>query len=848
MNKRKKYSIYIKKLFKELLKKSIIVGAIMFFTFSGGVIIWIANLKIPDFNAFESRKISQSTKIYDKTGKILLYDIHQNIKRTIVSYENISKDIKNATVAIEDSDFYNHKGIKINAILRAVYVNLTSGSAKQGGSTITQQVVKNTLLTTEKSITRKIKEWFLALKLEKVMNKEQILSLYLNESPYGGTIYGVEEATMRFFNKKSNEVTLAESAYIAALPQAPTYYSPYGSNKKDLDKRKDLVLDRMAELGFITKKEGEEAKKEEVKFIPKEDQGTIKAPHFVEYVRAYLEKKYGKEELETAGLNIVTTLDWELQKQAEEILVKYGKENEEKFNAKNAGMVAMDPKTGQILVMIGSRDYFDTENDGNFNVALGHRQPGSSFKPFVYATAFKKGYTPETVLFDLETEFQTTCSPEGEPLYPSVKQEDCYMPKNYDDTFRGPISLKNALAQSINIPAIKLLYLAGINDSIKTARDMGITGLTDARQYGLTLVLGGGEVTLLDMTGAYSVFANDGIKNPTTPILKITNSAGKVIEEYTDNGRRVIDANVARNISDILSDVEAKIPAYSESSPVIFKDRQVAVKTGTTNDTRDAWVMGYTPNFVLGVWVGNNDNSPMVKKVAGMITAPMWRAFFDKATEKLPEEKFQKAESVDETKLKPVLKGIWKGGIEYTIDKASQKIATEFTPEELKEKKVMTDVHSILYWVNKNDPLGEKPSDPKQDPQFTLWETPITRWASMQGILNETSFIIPQEVDDMHGPDFAPKSFIISPNTNIEYSIDQPLNIYFQTTQGKFPVAQADFFINNTYIGSSNSQPFNLLILPSEIPNIKENNELKITIYDSVRNSNEISLIFKVAI
>ena len=661
------------------------------------------------------------------------------------------------------------------AIVRAVFVNLTSGSKVQGGSTITQQVIKNSILTQEKSYTRKIKEWILAIKLERAMGKEEILSLYLNESPYGGTVYGVEEASQRFFNKSAKDVTLAESAYLAALPQAPTFYSPYGQNKEKLDERKNVVLNRMVELNFITAEEAEKAKKEQVVFIPREEKGGIKAPHFVEYVRSYLENKYGKEALETGGLNVTTTLDWELQKEAENVVTEYGKINETNFNAKNAGMVGIDPKTGQILVMIGSRDYFDTTNDGNFNVTLAHRQPGSSFKPFVYATAFKKGYTPETVLFDLPTEFQTTCTPEGFPISSEVDPADCYMPQNYDEIYRGPINLKNALAQSINIPSIKLLYLVGIEDAIQTARELGITGLTDANQYGLTLVLGGGEVTPLDMTNAYSVFANDGIRNPSTPILKVVDSEGFTLEEYSQNGVRVLDENVARQINDVLSDFTAKLPAYGENSPLRFYDREVASKTGTTNDTKDAWVVGYTPNFALGVWVGNNDNTPMVKKVAGMITAPMWRAFMDKVLPTLPVEKFTKPAPLNEEGIKPVLRGDWKGGFEYIIDKASGKLATEYTPPEMKEKKTVTQVHTILYWLNKRDPMGPAPIYPQQDPQFTAWETSIRKWVSSQGIMEESVNVIPTATDNIHGPDFAPKINIVSPDQNKEYSLNEKI-------------------------------------------------------------------------
>lgn len=845
MSKRKHTII---KFIKKEIERILIIGAILLFISIGAGIIWVANLKIPDFGSFESRKVAQSTKIFDRTGKILLYDIHQDIKRKVIPYEDISRYIKNATVAIEDSDFYNHYGVQPMAIVRAVVVNLTSGSKVQGGSTITQQVIKNSLLTKEKSYSRKIKELILALKLERVMNKEEILSLYLNESPYGGTIYGVEEASQRFFNKSAKDVTLAEAAYLAALPKAPTYYSPYGQNKDKLDERKNVVINRMLEIGFISQEEADLAKKEKVVFYSREENSGIKAPHFVEYTRGYLENKYGKELLETGGLNVITTLNWDLQQEAEKVVEEYGKINEEQFNAKNAGLVAIDPKTGQILVMVGSRDYFNTENDGNFNVTLAHRQPGSAFKPFVYVTAFKKGYTPDTTLFDLPTEFQTTCTPEGLPISTEVDPADCYMPQNYDEQFRGPISLKNALAQSINIPSIKLLYLVGINDAIQTARDLGITGLIDANQYGLTLVLGGGEVTLLDMTGAYSVFANDGIKNPHTPILKVTDSSGVILEEYSNSGIRVLEENVARQINDVLSDYNAKLPAYGENSPLRFYDREVASKTGTTNDTKDAWVVGYTPNFAMGVWVGNNDNTPMVKKVAGMITAPLWRAFFDKVLPTLPIEKFQKPTPINEDGIKPVLRGDWKGGFEYIIDKSSGKLATEYTPPELKEKRTVTQVHTILYWLNRKDPMGPSPIYPQQDPQFELWENPIRKWVAEQGILEESINVIPTATDDVHGPNFAPKINIVSPDQNREYSLNDKIGIFFMSTQGKNPITQADFFINNTFIGSSKMPPFAFYFIPSDLPQIKNVNELKIVIYDSVRNSGESNSLFKVAI
>jgi len=494
---------------RTFIKEVFLVFVTLGFFIGGLSFLWVASIDIPDFSSFDTRKVSESTKIYDRTGKVLLYDIHADTKRTVVSFDSISRYIKNATVAIEDAEFYGHIGVRPIATLRAVFIQPLRGKGVQGGSTITQQVVKNTLLTSERTISRKLKEWVLAIKIEQVLSKEDILELYLNEAPYGGNIYGIEEASMSFFGKPSDDVTLAQAAYLAALPQAPTFYSPYGNNTDALIDRKNLVLSRMLELNYITKEEYSSALQEEVDFLPQETFG-IKAPHFVIWVRQYLEERYGRDVVENSGLKVTTTLDYGLQQKAEEIVAKHGEENEIKFNAHNAGMIGIDPKTGGVLVMVGSRDYFNTEAEGNFNVTLAHRQPGSSFKPFVYATALMKGYTPDTVVFDLETQFQTTCDVEGKPLSSKIHPDECYTPTNYDDVYRGPVTLRNALAQSLNIPAIKTLYLAGIRDSLAVASKMGITSLGEQDKYGLTLVLGGGEISLLEATSAYSVFANDG--------------------------------------------------------------------------------------------------------------------------------------------------------------------------------------------------------------------------------------------------------------------------------------------------------------------------------------------------
>jgi len=815
------------------LVKGILLAGIAGFVFVGSSVIWAATLNIPDFDSFfQERVISESTKIYDKTGEIVLYDVHGTIKRTVVPLEEIADNVKNATLAIEDAEFYQHKGIKPSATLRAVLINLSTGKLQQGGSTITQQVIKNTLLTKEKKISRKIKEWVLALKLEQNMTKDQILNLYFNETPYGGNIYGIEEAALAYFGKSAKDLDLAESAYLAAMPQAPTYYSPYGNHRDKLDERKNLVLNRMATLGYITKTEAETAKTVKITFEPQDDTG-IKAPHFVMYVIEQLEEKYGREVVETGGYKVITSLDWNLQKQAEEIVARYAEDNATNYNANNAALTAIDPKTGQLLVMVGSKDYFDTENDGNFNVALGLRQPGSAFKPFVYASAFESGYTPETVVFDLQTQFSTNCPP------------TCYSPENYDNKYLGPVTLREALAQSRNVPAVKVLYLTGLDKALKLAERFGITSLTDRNRYGLTLVLGGGEVSLLELTNAYSVFANDGAKNDLVTILKIEDNQGKTLEEWKLKQNQVIDSSVARMVTSILADNNARTPAFGANSPLYFPGREVAAKTGTTNDYRDAWIIGYTPNIAVGAWAGNNDNSPMDKQIAGFIVAPMWNAFMQSYLVQAPAESFPPTPPINQN-LKPILRGIWQGNKNYYLDSMTNKLATDYTPPETKVEKVITDVHSILHWVDKNNPTGPIPSNPAKDPQYYLWEAPVLAWAANQGLVKGDESIIPNSYDNLHKPELRPEFNIIIPITNQEIK-DDNLSVVLELIKNENPIKKTEVYFNNALIKTItgfNSQ-FNLNLNNNSLT--KGDNELKVVVYDNSLNYQEqlVNLVVK---
>ncbi len=819
------------------IKGLIVLAISLFFIVLGIGTIWFSTLKIPDLSAFEARKVSQSTKIFDRTGQILLYDVHNDTKRTVVPFTEISKYIKDATISIEDIDFYNHKGIQPSSILRAVIANILGGGSLQGGSTITQQVVKNSILTQDKTLTRKLKEWILSLKIEKILEKNQIFEIYLNESPYGGNIYGVEEASKTFFGKSSKDVTIAESAYIAAIPQAPTFYSPYGKNRDRLDARQRLVLDKMKTYGYIGDDEYKNAIKEKVNFLERSASG-IRAPHFTMYVKDYLINKYGEEMVEEGGLKVITTIDYSIQEKAESVISKFAPTLQENFNASNMAMVAINPKNGDIISMVGSKDYFSKEIDGNFNVATAYRQPGSTFKPFVYATAFMKGYTTETVLFDVKTEFSTSCTVEGLPKL-GVDSKKCYSPEEYDGLYEGPLTIRQALAHSRNIPAVKALYLSGIKDSIATAQSMGITSLTEPDRYGLTLVLGGGEVSLLELTSAYGVFANDGIRNPYRSILKVEDSTGKVLEEAKDYPNQSIPGEIARQISDILSDPKVRL-SYLNPYVDAIGGKQTAIKTGTTNDYKDVWIEGYTPSIAVGFWAGRNDNTPMQKKVAGLIIAPVWGAFMAEINDYIPREYFKKPEPLSED-LKPSLKGIWKGGVSYKIDKTSNKLATEYTPEELKEEVVVNGVHTILHWIDKSNPNGPIPTNPQNDSQYEYWEYGVRKWfdnwrMSNPGFIESSVINMPNEKDNVHTLENSPRVNISTPiqNSILKLRIKTSLEL---SVDSKYPLIKSELYVNDRYISTNSTNPKSIPFIPVDVGMAIGRNVIKVIVYDNVLNN-----------
>ena len=575
----------------------------------------------------------QPTRIYDRTGNVLLYEVYGEERRRVVPLEDIPTSLQQAVIATEDAEFHEHMGLSLKGTARALLINLglrSSHVQKPGGSTITQQLARNSLLTREKTIPRKIREFILTLELERRYSKNEILGFYLNQIPFGSNAYGVGAASDLYFQKQPLDLTLAQSAALAALIQAPTYYSPHGPNKGALLERKNYVLDRMAQEGFITHEEAEQAKKEQLTF--QDVSPTIRAPHFVLSVLDSLVKKYGEEFIREQGLRVITSLDWELQQTAEHAVQEGAKRNQSS-RAQNASLVALNPQTGEILVMVGSKDWSadpypegcipgkDCLFDPKVNIATyaQGRQPGSAFKPFAYAVAFQKGATSETTVIDEETNF-------------GIWGGKQYIPKNYDGKFRGEVTLREALAQSLNIPSIKvLMQFAGIPDTLAFAKELGIGTLQDASSYGPALVLGGGEVRLLDMTSAYGVFATGGKKSPPISILKVMDTKGAVLEANQNTPIRVVSPEITAQITNILSDNEARTPVFGANSPLFIPGYQVAVKTGTTQEYKDAWTIGYTEKIAVGVWAGNNDGTPSIRDPAVTLTAPIWNQFMHQA-------------------------------------------------------------------------------------------------------------------------------------------------------------------------------------------------------------------------
>lgn len=758
--------------------------------FLGSLFLAFASIGLPNPARLVIYNAKDSTKVYDRNG-VVLYDIFNEQRRTTIAFEEMPEVLKQATIAIEDKDFYHHKGFDLRGFIRGAVVKPLIGQRAQGGSTITQQFVKNALIGDSRTVLRKAKELILAFQMEQIYSKNKLLELYLNEIPYGNSAYGVEAASITYFNKHAKDLSLPEAAALAALPQAPSRYSPWGSRSDLWLARKDAVLSAMYKQGYITKEEMEDAKKAEIKVQPRKD--SVKAPHFVLYVRELLAEKYGEKVLEEGGLKITTSIDWEKQKAAEEALASRAEFNKKNYNASNAALVSIDPNTGEILAMVGSVDYFSQEIDGNVNVAITEQQPGSSIKPIVYAAAFRKGYSPATMLVDVPTDFGN------------------YTPRNYDGTFRGPMSIRQALANSVNIPAVKALAYAGVKETTDLAQQMGLSTLTDPERYGLSLTLGGGDVTLLDLTSAYGVFATGGMTVPPVAVLKVEDKRGRTLEEYEPvKPKRVLDAETAYLISDVLSDDSARALVFGTGGPLTIPGKTVAAKTGTTNEYMDGWTLGYTPDIVTGVWAGNNRNEPMTA-ASGLVAAPMWNAYMKRALADLPNKGFARPDSIrsvevdaltgllpnDDTPVKktevfasssvPTKKETAHKKVRV-VKSAPDKLAPKNFPDDQVEERVFTEIHS------------ERPDNP-------AWENPVIEWAKANGMNN-----VPTETyDGQPGPSDIK---ITAPSNGGK--VAGPFQLTAEVAGGVV-VDKVEFIYDGVVKGNKTSGPFTFLIDPGTL-------------------------------
>ena len=822
---KKRKEIFKKKFHFLNLRKILIAFLIMTGIFFGALFILVISVlkDIPDIPThFDNPK---STIIYDREGSPL-YSIHGEENRFEIPLSDIPKNVINATIAIEDDRFFEHGGFDIGGIVKGFFAEYLGIGKRRGGSTITQQFVKNTILTSERTLTRKIKEIIIAIQLERTYSKNEILSMYLNTIPYGSNAYGIEMAARVYFDKHAKDLSLGEAAILASLPQAPSRFNPYGNGKNELmgtfdaegnyqPGRKDVVLRRMVELGYITEAERQKAFEAAATITFKKAKEDIKHPHFVLYVKELLENKFGKEAVETGGLQVFTTLDPKIQAKAEATISERIKTYPEKYGATNAGLLSVDLQKGQILAMVGSSDYFNEEIDGNVNMVFRSRQPGSSFKPMVYATAFAKGYAPATVIYDLETDFGNK-----------------YIPQNYDGKFHGPISARRALDNSYNIPAIKMAFLAGVDNVITQAKKMGLTDLKDSEQYGTSIGIGTGEATLYQMVSAFSVFAKGGKKIDFTPLLRIESADGKIIENSEDRvpeETEVLDPQIAYTMNHVLSDKSARAPFWN--TYLTMPDQIAAAKTGTSNKRLkegkdkdaikplDNWTIGYTARVATGVWVGNNDASPLKFGSDGISTAaPIWQAVMMEATKNFDLEEFPKPTGI-------VWKEVsrWSGLLPSTHTPKEDIIPELFTTFNTPTEEDTTFQSVTVDRVSKKLPTADTPKNAivealvanfhSENPTNPDWEKPVQEWASAYLALLPPEKIIlaavPTENDDLHNALEAGKkptiSFVspqdqggVTPGTiDVSVKIDAPHGITF-----------VEYFLDNRLVKKSTLAPY----------------------------------------
>jgi len=804
------------------LKKTILYSIGAFVLLVILLFAWYAK-DIPTPNKLAKIRSTESTRILDRNGNTL-YETGEE-RRTVMAKDQIPDIMRKTIISAEDANFYNHGPVDFKGIARAAIRDVLHMSASQGGSTITQQFVKNAILTSKKSISRKIKELIISIELEQIYSKDEILTMYLNEIPWGGTVYGVEEASQMYFGKDAKDLNLSEAATLAAIVRAPTYYSPYGTHTDDLFTRKDYILDRMQELGYISAKEATQAKQDApnlAKMDFKKKRENIQAPHFVMYVKEKLVDLYGERVVDSGGLKVITTLDMEKQKWAEEAITS----NESKFTkykATNAALVSVDVKTGEIVTMVGGKDYFDIEHGGNVNVTNSARQPGSSFKPVVYATAFKQSrFSPSFNLFDLTTDFSG------------------YVPHNYDGSTHGSISMRYALANSLNIPAVKTLALVGLPEALKTAKDLGITTLNQPDRYGLSLVLGGGEVKPIEMAGAFAAFSDSGTFHQPVSILKIEDHKGKVLYEYKseDNRFQALDPQIAYEITNILDDDGARAMIFGRNNALNFGDYHVAAKTGTTQEFHDAWTNGYNTRYAVSVWVGNNDNTKMAAGADGsIVAAPIFHDYMAKLANS---EDFPRPEGIKEVSVekysnklpneysKTIVKDIfasWQVPTErddinviLKVNRTNDKLATDSTPAELIEYKQYVNLHN------------EWGTNWKKYPN---WEAPVRAWAAANGM----NLLPSQENDDSYSS--RPEVGISSPSNGATVAGQTAITV---SQKSQYSISSVTYYLDNQEIGSSTSAPYSITLETAKYQNGTHQLSAKLTDQNGVTSQSTITI------
>lgn len=798
---------------------------------------WYAK-DLPNPNQLSLRDIPQSTKIYDRTGEHLLYEVFNEQNRTLLplqedfcgdekietSPEGIPLVAIQAIVAMEDHKFCSHSGIRAKSIARAVLF----GGSRGGGSTLTQQLVKNAILTNEKKISRKVKEILLSVMIERRYTKDEILRMYFNEIGYGSNYYGIETASQNYLDKHAWELSLDEAAMFAAMIQRPTYYS---NNPDQLKIRRDRVLDNMLELGYVTEAEVTEAKTKEVAL--KRRAGNITAPHFVLWVKEQLETEYGQKLVEQGGLQVITSLDYDKQLVAQEVVTKNKETKGEAFGFNNAGLVAIDPNNGHILSMVGSADYFDDEIDGQVNVTLRALQPGSSMKPIIYAAGFERGYTPNTILWDAPTTFPSTTGP--------------YNPQNFTRSEFGPVSIRKALQGSLNIPAVKMLALIGLEQGVSFAERFGYTTFSDRSRIGLSFVLGANNVIPLEHANTYATFANDGVQFEPVSILKVTDAKGEVLREWKEvEGKKIIEPNIARMVSNVLSDNAARQYIFGASSGLLtLPGRPVAAKTGTTNDNKDAWAAGYTPSLATVVWAGNTDGRAMKNSAGGgAVAMPIWNEYMRRALSGSPVESFIPPQIP--TTGNQMIDGVLPSQ-QVEIDTVSGKLATEFTPAHMREVKVCGTYHNELHFINPSNPAGPALQNPENHPYYTNWEAGVQTYITehnanlKEGEVPMETCEIPTEYDDVHVPQNTPDISIRSPRNG-----DNVARIVTLETRSSAPrgISRLEYAIDGLFIVTSQPTENFSFELPTWVT--AGVHTLTVTAYDDVDNKNTDSVTISV--